>query len=32
MEGLVLERRRNDFFRIKRRNKERMGVDVDVGL
>lgn len=32
VEGLVSERRRDDFSRTKRRNKERTGADVDVGL
>ena len=32
VEGLVLERRRDDFSRTKRGNKERMGADVDVGF
>lgn len=32
MEGLVWDRRRDGFSRTKRRNKERPGADVDVGL
>lgn len=32
VEGLVLERSRDDFSRTKRGNKERMRADVDVGL
>lgn len=32
VEGLVWKRRRDDFSRTKRRNKERTGADVDVGL
>lgn len=32
VEGLVSERGRDDFSKTKRRNKERTGADVDVGL